>query len=139
MDRESDDSFEAIFLFLEFDFMGGREGSDSSGDIASSFGGLDIMGGSKESGISEDTAFLFLLAFTLDPVGPFPTITLVVFATGEADVVADSFSVIIEAALKRADRLVDILYCFDDCREKCLIDELTNLNDRALCSLVTEM
>lgn len=109
MDGESDDSFEAIFLFLRAGFVGGKEGSDSSRDTASFFGGLDAMGGSEESDISGDIAFLFLLILTLDPVGPFPTTALVVFATREADVVSDGFSVMIEAALKRADRLVDIL------------------------------
>lgn len=142
VDGDLEDSFEVVFLFLVFGIMGGNEASDSSGDAAFLFLVFGIIGDSEESGISGDTAFLFLLTLALDPAGLSPLIArLAAFATGEADVVSDNLLAILEAALKRADRLGDMMKFFDNCREKYLVDEGMNigLNDRTRGSLITEL
>lgn len=103
-----DDCIGAGF-FLDSGIMGGNEGSDDSGDMTFFFF-LDFgtLGG-EESNASGDTAFLFLPTLALDPAGLFSLITLAFFGTGREDVVSDGFSGMREAALKRADRLVDIM------------------------------
>lgn len=131
-----DDCIGAGF-FLDSGIMGGNEGSDGSGDMTL-FLDFGTLGG-EESNASGDTAFLFLPTLALDPAGLISLIALAFFGTGREDVVSDGFSGMREAALKRADRLVDIMKDFDDCREKYLVDDGIVLHDRTRCSLIAEM
>lgn len=141
VDCEPENSFKVVFPFLE---SWSLEGNKVSGDVAFLFRDFGTVGGNEAMDDSEGTAFFFLLTLSLDPAEePFLLIVSTTFATGDADIdidaVSDNFSLIREAALKRADRLVDIIKYLDDCKEQYLVNEGFVLNDRTRCSLITEL